>query len=214
MSYEHERYEYKGHTVRIMSDDDPMNPLEDWDHIARLVSRANEYRSWESMREIDADVEALYDTDGEPSVQDLIRYFKEELGARVVLRVYKFEHSGVAFRCESEGGGSPFSCGRDSGMYGFVFDTPERIKAAWSDHVPDDEQIEAALRGIIESYSQYAAGEVYGYIVEDADGEEIDALWGMFGDDDYVKTEAQSAVDHHIAWLAKEDAKVARCCAL
>ena len=43
--------------------------------------------------------------------------------------------------------------------------------------------VEKVLRGEVKVYDQYLQGDVYGYVIEDADGEEIDSSWGYYGDD-------------------------------
>lgn len=39
MSYEHTREEYRGYTIRIVSDEDPMNPRTEWDNAAVMVCK-------------------------------------------------------------------------------------------------------------------------------------------------------------------------------
>lgn len=66
--------------------------------------------------------------------------------------------------------------------------TPERV-----------EKIKEILRGEVEIYDQYLRGEVYGFIVEDDDGEHIDSCWGFYGDTDYPLKEARGVIDHHLS---------------
>ena len=51
----------------------------------------------------------------------------------------------------------------------------------------------------------YLRGDVWGYVVEDEDGEELDSLWGCYGWE-YVRGEAENCVDR----LAKEAAQEMR----
>lgn len=47
-----------------------------------------------------------------------------------------------------------------------------------------DDQIVAALKAEVRAYSQWAGGEVWGYVVRGPDGEEIESLWGCYDLDD------------------------------
>ena len=60
-------------------------------------------------------------------------------------------------------------------------------------------------KGEIETFLAWAEGEVYGYIVEDEDGEHLDSCWGYYGDDGrkYAEQEAES----YIAWKLEDDEK-------
>ena len=59
----------------------------------------------------------------------------------------------------------------------------------------------------IQLFEDWAFGNVYGYEVLDADGENIDSCWGFFGDYDVpysALSEAQSAADGHIERARKD----------
>ncbi|MHC4619184.1 MAG: hypothetical protein ACYTEQ_15680 [Planctomycetota bacterium] len=45
------------------------------------------------------------------------------------------------------------------------------------------ENAEDALRSEVETYDQFLRGDVWGYIVEDGEGEHIDSCWGFFGEE-------------------------------
>lgn len=60
---------------------------------------------------------------------------------------------------------------------------------------------EYASKGSIQLFEDWAFGNVYGYEVLDANGENIDSCWGFFGDYDTpysALSEAKSAADGHI----------------
>lgn len=61
----------------------------------------------------------------------------------------------------------------------------------------DDDEGEVLLA----PYKAYRDGEVYGYVVEDPDGNELEALWGFYGDDtlDDVRSGINSVIDSAIA---------------
>jgi hypothetical protein len=59
------------------------------------------------------------------------------------------------------------------------------------------------LEAIVEEYGKWCNGECYGYIIETADGEDLDSCWGFIGDE-YCMSEARSAADHCAVRIAKE----------
>jgi len=108
----------------------------------------------------------------------IAEYFGEDA---VVLPVYKFEHGEIALQCE------PFACRWDSGQVGWIIADEEAIKRVGM-VFPEDkdkrrEDVERALRSEVESYSHYVNGDVFGYIIFDKDGNNIDSCWGFYGDD-------------------------------
>lgn len=56
------------------------------------------------------------------------------------------------------------------------------------------EKYEEALRQDLETWNTYLSGDVYGIVVEDADGREVDSCWGFYGLD-YAREEAASMLD-------------------
>ncbi len=65
------------------------------------------------------------------------------------------------------------------------------------------EEIRRTAREVVLSelaeYASYVSGEVYGYVVEDPNGDEGDSCWGFIRDTDYMLTEARSAIDYVIS---------------
>lgn len=45
----------------------------------------------------------------------------------------------------------------------------------------DEAKILAAARSVIEEWNTYLSGDVYGYVIEDAEGEQLDSCWGFYG---------------------------------
>ena len=43
--------------------------------------------------------------------------------------------------------------------------------------------MEKMMQAEVEDYSNYINGSVYGYVLEDNDGEELDSCWGFYGFD-------------------------------
>jgi hypothetical protein len=97
------------------------------------------------------------------------------------------------------------STGYSQGDYAYVLAvaTPEFLKAMGSDAETWSADNFRALRDSIRLYGYWAWGDVYGYVVEDEDGETLDSCWGYYGDYkssewEYMLSEARSAVDYRI----------------
>lgn len=96
------------------------------------------------------------------------------------LPVYRYEHSGTALNTTG------FNCPWDSALTGYIYVEKTKVREEWDVKRISPklrEKVLANLRAEIELLSQWANGEVYGYTLHDADGEEIDSCWGFYGDD-------------------------------
>ncbi len=96
----------------------------------------------------------------------------------IVVPLYMYEHGNIALST------SPFHCRFDSGQLGFVVVTKDDIiKEYGSDSKENRETALRVLEGEVETYHNFVSGQVYGYILKDTDGEEIDSCWGFYGYD-------------------------------
>lgn len=90
-----------------------------------------------------------------------------------------------------------FHCPWDSGQVGFIYMTLDDIRTEYSVQRVSAKRREAVvdhLRNEVQTFSDYVSGAVYGYVVEDENGNQIDSCWGFIGDyDGYCLTEARSA---------------------
>lgn len=109
----------------------------------------------------------------------LMEWVREDHGARVIRKVGMIDHSGVSFYM---GGGASASDpgGWDSGTCGYIMDTPERL-AEMGCELLTDEQIAASLTSEIEEYSAWSSGDVYGIVIKDGNGDQVDSCWGYIG---------------------------------
>ena len=120
----------------------------------------------------DRDLHEVPDMDGRSPAE----YFGEEHGARVVLFLDLYEHSGMTVRARpmDEPAGYPFNDRWDAGIVGFVFDTAEtRAECGVEDW--SNEQIQESLMQEIRAYDLYLQGEVYCVTV---DGETVGGFLG------------------------------------
>lgn len=170
---------HKEHTVETHYDVDPSNPRKEFDHVGKMVCfhkrydlgdkhdlRSSDFNGWEEMQA-----------------------HLEKEGAIIILPLHLYDHSGITM---SIGG---FSCSWDSGQVGFIYVTREAILEAWGGKRLSKKKLaaaEACLRAEVEEYDSYLTGRVFGYIVKDPQGQEIDSCWGFYSE----KHAIESAKDH------------------
>ena len=94
------------------------------------------------------------------------------------LPLYAYIHSGVALSL------SPFYDPWDSGRIGTVYIS----KSYFTDYI-------TAAQGLVDSWNQYLQGGVYGFEIEDPQGNHIDSCYGFYGDREFVITEATHAAN-------------------
>lgn len=185
-----------------------MKPIEQFEH--------NDYR-----------IKIHQDTDAEPPSQDdevfmvttKNRYFVlgkegfslddirdgEHKEKYHVFPVYAYIHSGVAL---SLGRGGQFSDPWDSGQIGYCLVSKESFGTepqviSWGT-IPTAYD---AAKGYLEAWNQYLSGQVYGYEVEDEDGNDVDSCWGFYGYD-YAVKEAKEAAESARSRETREAAKI------
>ena len=94
----------------------------------------------------------------------------------------------------------PFNDQWDSGWYGFLLITNEfdgtkneTRKGLFKDLLDDERRHKMfeSAKSLLETYSQWNNGEIYGYRAFDAEGNEIDSCWGYIGLEN-IKEEAKT----------------------
>lgn len=263
-----EEYEYKGLTIKIMLDQDPMNPRTEWCNAGKMVCWNERYRlgddhnfndlehmfselfseadwTYEDARAIclawvRADREGYRDMlrwkEGETRQEfwnyvvqhnivdgrmDFVPSEVKQLVADmvsnlyVILPLYLYDHSGITMST------SRFSCPWDSYKVGVIYISLENAAREWSveldwdaevisNHSADTKTLRQRaidmLEYEVEVYDQYITGQVYGFIVEDEEGNDLESCWGFFDDHDlkYIKAEAESLADYYADQLSKD----------
>ena len=186
---------YKGYTIQVKQDDDPMNPRED-DNLGKMACYHSRYNLGDSHE---------YKTQEE---------FKEWLRANekkvIMLPLYLYDHSGITMNttgfshCDSQRW--------DWGMVGVIYVTKECIKKEYSlkrnVNKRREEMVKDMLRAEVEVYDQYLRNDTYGFQIVNPDGEETDSCWGYYGSDN-VKSglleSAQSEIDADIRHRLKTE---------
>lgn len=95
----------------------------------------------------------------------------------ILLNVFMYDHGNVAFST------ADFGDRWDSGQVGVIYVTKEKIRHEYGRRITARtiRRVTKCLEGEIEVYSSWASGDVYGFVVEDKDGEDEDSCWGFFG---------------------------------
>lgn len=187
---------YKGYTIEISPDMDPISPRgESGDRIGTIVASHRRYDFNESEIRFD-------DYSSWKEVEKAVR---EESGALFVYPLFMFEHGNIRLSLGS------FNDKWDSGQVGLFYFTAEDLKTVGLKKT-EKAKIDKLAHALIEEYSNYVNGDVYGYKVLDKNGEEVDSCWGFIGasydEDADIMQEARAAVDHaSAAWHKKQVGK-------
>ncbi|MFA5186660.1 MAG: hypothetical protein WC551_09310 [Patescibacteria group bacterium] len=196
-----------GNGVRVLlyQDQDPQSPRE-WDNLGTMVCFHRGYDLGDTGHGFTP--ETLRDKLAEPGM--------------VWLSLYLYDHSGISISC-----GAPslvkdnshywFDVGGwDTSLIGAIFVDAETIKREMArpgklrpdgvnheiheiKHITkhDRERALNCLREEVETYNQFLTGDVYGYVIEDAAGNNLDSCWGFYGEED-CEDEAMSAAAWHV----------------
>jgi hypothetical protein len=154
--------------LRIEQDMDAESPRE-WDNLGTMICnhrrydlgdesfRADDYNGWD----------------------DLISSIEREKGSLVYLPLYLYDHSGITMNTTG------FHCPWDSGQVGWIYVTKEQVRKEWGvKRVSKQlkEHVIRVLKAEVETYDQYISGEVYGFVLEEKETNDvIDSCWGFYG---------------------------------
>jgi len=98
----------------------------------------------------------------------------------VILPLYLYDHSVVTIST------TPFNNRWDSGQIGFILVSKETALEQFGGKIVTaklKEKIERQLEGEVETYAQFLEGDVYGFCIEDEDGEQLESCYGFYGND-------------------------------
>lgn len=170
----HESYKRNKLLVVIHPDPSPLNPRED-DNVGTMICSHRRYTLGDEQ----------FDPEEHDGWDGLRTFLIEERGAKIVLPLSLYDHSGISMAV-GEGGGW------DSGQVGLIYMTREQLKKEFNNDLIKATQ---ALRNEVKDYSAYLEGDIYGYSIENINtGEEIDSCWGFYGVED-AKNAANEVAD-------------------
>lgn len=201
--------EYKGLNIYIVPDDDPaLNPIDDYDMLGKQVywhrrmnlghcwKETNKYSPMEWLeREINDDVYELWQENHSRRLEYQDYLMELFIKKNLVIPVSAYEHGEITISASGRRAGWDSF---DSGQLGFVYVSHEDIKKEFNVKRLTKKVLERAekiLRGEVETYDDYLTGQVYGFIIEDENDEELESCWGFLGDYKYCLSEAKSVAD-------------------
>lgn len=147
-----------GYTLKIIPDENPLNPRTDCDHLGIMLCWHRRYSLGDSHP---------YDTP-----QD----FAESAAAKdmfVCLPVYLLDHSGLYVSVND------FNDSWDSGQLGFIYCTKQDAQKWFNNTDVTEDEIKKELTAEIEEYNDYLNGAWYGFLIEGLDGEVEDSCGGF-----------------------------------
>jgi hypothetical protein len=172
------------------------NPRE-WDNIGTMVCWHPDYLLGDEQITRDQEV-----------IQNEINEIIE--GGAVIMPLYLMDHSGISMSTSS-GMFKAFDAeGWDWGQVGFIYASYAKLKNEFTSTSEGDliNKGEKTLTAEVEVYDSYLQGEIYGYVIEDKDGEHLDSCWGYVGDFDYVCQEARNAAAFCLEDINREKVEV------
>lgn len=212
--------EYKGLNIYIVHDDDPQtcDPM-DWDMLGKQVywhRRMNLGHCYKETRKyspedwlehyIESDKDLYEEWEDNYSgnmgyLPYLLEVFQEK---NLVIPVSAYEHGGITISASGRRAGWDSF---DSEQLGFVYASHEDIKKEFNVKRLTKKVLERAekiLRAEVEEYDSYLTGQVYGFIIEDENGEQLDSCWGFVGDYKYCLEDARRSADYYVEQKEKE----------
>ena len=176
--------------IEVFVDECPESPRE-WDNLGTMVSIHNRYDLG------DPHTINKEDFDSWDEIKD---YIVNELGARVILPLYLYDHSGLRIKT------TPFGCKWDSGQVGWIYATRKDIKdylgVKYDTNKIIDNVVEQ-LNSEVTLYDQYLSGEQYGYNIE-VNGEYLDSCGGYYHLDE-LKNDMKLELNNFINDCSCED---------
>lgn len=160
-----------GRTAYLLYDQGCESPRGNAGNVTTIVQMSDRYLQVDPSGDM-ADAINHWAQRGDPDMDDLIERF-----GRIFCDVAAFTRwSGQAAQSDES--------------WGYAWITRADVDRDLS----PDADLDAALDAELGEYLDWAAGECYGVIVTDADGEEIDSCWGFIGTD-YAEKVARSGLD-------------------
>jgi hypothetical protein len=141
-----------------------------------------------------------------------VDYFKKERGARVVLPLIVYEHSGITIRVGHVGSVAGDAAGWDTSFVGYIFDTPEQVEQCIGDmsNRSEADQLEIvtkALHAEIEGYASYLEGDVTWFKVVDEETDYHESCGGFIGCVEEAEDEMYSNLEHALVKRIAEEAE-------
>ena len=161
-------------TIRIMQDQDPESPRS-WDTFGTMIAFHGKYKLGDDGHGYDH-----RDYSGWTEMEAAI--LKANPGG-VILPLYLYDHSGITMNTTG------FHCRWDSGQVGFIVANADKIRAAFGvKRITANIRKRAieSLNAEVSTFDQYIRGDVYGYVIEEDNGDVSESCWGFYGSDPFT----------------------------
>ena len=197
-----ETIEYRGYTIEIIQDVCSENPIIENDGNVEFCCWHSRYTLGNSDR--------FGDRSG--SAEECREYAKTTNSILYPLFIY--EHSGIALSLGRE---YPFSCPWDSGQVGYILIDREWLKEFFGKSYftkKIKERMRKAAENNVKLYNDYLSGSVYGYIVKDQEGEDIDSCFGFYGYEHKksgLMDQAKDCIEYQITKRKKDHFALLKC---
>jgi hypothetical protein len=182
-----ETYQKGDYTIKIKRVDHGPNPRVDYDNLGTMACFHGRYDLGDKGHGINHKDYNGWD--------EMEKGIEKEFGPCVILPIYMYDHSGITINTTG------FSCHWDSGQIGFIFISHKDIREEYGlKRVSEKKrkEIQNYLGREVEVYDSYLTGDIWGYQIEDKEGNYKDSCWDFIGDVDYCKKEAESMVEYYI----------------
>jgi len=193
MSDDIRKEQYRGYAVRVVVDDEPMDPTDCDNWISNFYHwhRRHLFCKRATICETPAHIAPVFD--------------RIKKGVAMAIPVALFEH-GDCRLYEGKSAHPQDPGGWDSGHVGFlVVEKKAFVAACGRGKWKDKEFVLKQLRDELEVLRAYVAGESYGWIAELPNGEHLDSCYGFTGESiDSVLEFAKQAVDVDL-YIAEDD---------
>lgn len=195
-----ESIEYRGYTINIYRDDDPQNPITDFDMLGTIAYKHPRFiLGHEKIDDVgEFFIEKLNqiqnrDNDFWNMESEKVRKYFDKFYC--YLPVFAYEHGGITLKT------SPFYDSFDSGIIGFIYVLKSKCLGEWKKKRWTKEfenKIKNILKSEIEQFDDYLTGNCWGYEVVDENETFVDSLWGYIGHMKLCIEDAKSLVDFEI----------------
>jgi DNA-binding Lrp family transcriptional regulator len=180
-------------TIKVIRDSDSESPR-DWDNIGTIAYKQGRYSLGEEQiaDPIDWLTEKIgYTEEGVQRIankmnvnyySDAIKIYLEAIFENkfIAHKVYLYDHSGQSISV------NPFGCRWDSGQLGYIYCSKEKALKEYCVKIVTAKlrlEVLRYMEGEIKTYNQYLNGDVYGFKIEDENGEELNSCYGFYGTD-------------------------------
>ena len=186
-----ETIDYKGHKIGLFYDQDPESPRE-WDNLGTIYSNSKRYSP------DGKGIEELMEMAGQSRYDEAID-FKAIRKKFYCLKIWIYDHSGQTVRTgETNPWGNMGYMSWDSGLFGAIAVSKEKAKKEYGYKRACkglEKKVLSCLEAEVKTFDCFVTGEIYSYVVENEQGEEIDSCCGWYDREEAIN-EAKGMVDY------------------